>query len=509
MDNPTGLPQFPESYWTASTEIPTFSALDRDLQTEVVVVGGGITGITAAYLLAREGVKVVLIDGGRLLNGTTAHTTAKVTAQHDLIYDELIRSEGEEQAKLFYQSQQEALDFVRATVEQENISCGWENHDAYVYTNTESQVSKLKDEYEAYVKLGIPGAYVDDIPLDVAAIGAVVMNHQAQFHPLEYLKGLLKDFTERGGQVFEETTASDLDHDETPTVFTASGNRIDAKYVIQATHFPYHDSLGFYFARMHAERSYVLGLKAKQPYPGGMYITAEEPKRSIRNARQADGSELIILGGQSHKTGQGICTINHYEELQMYAKNALELDEIAYRWSAQDLITGDKLPYIGRATASHDNIFVATGFRKWGMTNGTAAALLLTDLILDRANRYEELFSPSRGTSGKMLGSLIKDNADVAKHLIGGKLDFGSKRAEELSPDEGSVIRFNGKRAGAYRDEEGKLYLVDTTCTHMGCEVEWNNGERSWDCPCHGSRFSITGEVMEGPAEKPLKRLTP
>ncbi|MFS0722547.1 FAD-dependent oxidoreductase [Paenibacillus sp. 1P07SE] len=509
MDNPTVLPQFPESYWTASTDIPTFSTLDRDLQTDVVVVGGGITGVTAAYLLAREGVKVVLIDGGRLLNGTTAHTTAKVTAQHDLIYDELIRSEGEEKAKLFYQSQQEALDFVRSIVETEDIQCGWENHDAYVYTNSESQLSKLQDEYEAYQKLGIPGSFVNDIPLDVDALGAVVMHHQAQFHPLAYLKGLLRAFTELGGQVYEETTASDLEHNESPAVMTAAGHRIDAKHVIQATHFPYHDSLGFYFARMHAERSYVLALKATKPYPGGMYISAEDPKRSIRNIRQSDGTELIILGGQSHKTGQGICTINHYEELQSYAKDTLELDEIAYRWSAQDLITGDKLPYIGQATSNHPNIYVATGFRKWGMTIGTAAALLLTDLILGRANPYEELLSPSRGTSGKMLASLIKDNADVAKQLISGKLDFGSKRAEELSPDEGSVIRFNGKRAGAYRDAEGKLYLVDTTCTHMGCEVEWNNGERSWDCPCHGSRFSITGEVMEGPAEKPLKLLTP
>lgn len=509
MGNDNELPRFPESYWTASVNRKTYPALDKDLTVDAVVVGGGIVGITSATLLARGGLRVALIDGGQLLNGTTAHTTAKVTAQHDLIYDELIRSEGMEQARQYYEAQREALTFIQSTVEKGNIDCGWSIQDAYVYTNDEAELDKLHKEAHAYEQLGIAGAFTERIPLNIPVLGAVVMQQQAQFHPLAYLNALLDEFVERGGMVFEDTTATDLDTGEPAVVITGNGHRITASHVLQCTHFPYHDRIGFYFARMHVERSYVLGLKTSAPYPGGMYISSESPKRSIRDTQLADGSRLIILGGQSHKTGQDNCTIRHYEELQRYAQETLGLTEVAYRWSAQDLVTGDKLPYIGRASSSHPHVYAATGFRKWGMTNGTLAALLLRDLVLDQSNPYEQLFSPSRSLSAKTLVSLVADNADVAKQLISGKLDRGDQEIEELGLDEGSVIRYNGKRAGAYRDPDGKLFLVDTTCTHMGCEVEWNDGERSWDCPCHGSRFSVTGEVMEGPAEEPLKRLTP
>lgn len=505
MSIPISFPQFPESYWIDSTELPPYPKLEQSVETDVTVVGGGISGITTAYLLIQAGFKVILLEAGRLLNGTTGHTTAKITAQHDLIYDELIKREGSEKASLYYSANDEAIRFIQSTIEKLNIDCGYSAQDAYVFTNTESYITKLENEMSAYNLLKIPGSYMDHIPLQIPAIAAIKMMNQAQFHPLHYLTALAKKFVDAGGIIYENTTAIDIETGSFPKVMTSSGHQITCKHVVSCTHFPFYDGTGFYFARMHADRSYVLGIKVKEEYSNGMYLSAEDPKRSIRCVEMEDRTKLILVGGQSHKTGQGICTINHYAELQRYAEEHFHLKEIAYRWSAQDLVTGDKIPYIGRITASSSNVFIATGFRKWGMTNSTVAALLIRDLILEKQNPYEELYSPSRSMSLNTMKNLVIDNADVAKHLIAGKLEIIHRQPDDLDNDEGSIVKVNGRRAGAYKDKDGNLFVVDTTCTHMGCEVEWNNGDRTWDCPCHGSRFAITGEVMEGPAERPLK----
>ncbi|QHW34876.1 FAD-dependent oxidoreductase [Paenibacillus rhizovicinus] len=502
------LPQYPASYWKSSQpERASHPKLEQDIETEVVVVGAGIAGITTAYLLIQQGLRVVLVEAGEILNGTTAHTTAKITAQHDLIYDELIKSAGFEKALLYYQASAAAISFIKQTVEEHGISCGFAEQEAYVYTNDDTYVPKLENEAKAYEKLGISGAYVDTIPLSLPMLAAVQMSNQAQFHPLQYLSKLVDLFVEKGGEVYAHTTAVDVSPGDRPVVITSDGRKLICKHVVSCTHFPFYDGHGFYFSRMHADRSYVLGLEAEEAYPGGMYLSAEDPKRSIRSAEMSNGTNLIIVGGQSHKTGQGICTIHHYEELQKFAENHFRMKKISYRWSAQDLVTGDKIPFIGRITASSPNVYIATGFRKWGMTNATAAALLIKDLITENPSSYEELYAPSRAVSLKTIGSFISDNVDVAKHLISGKLEHVTRRPEQLENDEGAVVHVNGKRAGGYRDRDGRLYLVDTTCTHMGCEVEWNNGDRTWDCPCHGSRFSISGDVIEGPAEKPLVQI--
>lgn len=508
MTKAHSMPKFPEPYWIESTTTRTaYPSLAQNIEADVVVVGGGISGITSAYLLAQEGYKVVLLEAGQLLNGTTGHTTAKITAQHDLIYDEFIKNEGKEKASLYYKACDDALQFIKKTIESDEIDCGFSIQDAYVYTDSDNYISKLEHEMSAYSILGISGTYTDHIPLNIPAKAAVIMHNQAQFHPLRYLSALVNKFIEAGGVIYENTTAVDVESGTMPEVITSDRYRITCKQVVSCTHFPFYDGHGFYFARMHADRSYVLGIHVDDEFPGGMYLSAEDPKISIRSVETADHAKMLLIGGQSHKTGQGICTINHYEELHKYAEKHFRLKEIAYRWSAQDLVTGDKIPFIGRITASSPNVYVATGYRKWGMTNGTAAAMLISDLIMKKDNPYEVLYTPSRSISFTTIKNLVVDNADAAKHLIAGKLEMVHKRPDDLEPDEGCVVKVHGKRAGAYKDEEGKLFLVDTTCTHMGCEVEWNNGDRTWDCPCHGSRFSISGDVIEGPAEKPLKKL--
>lgn len=499
------MPQYPESYWREE-ELPSFEKLLEHTSVDIAIVGGGMTGITAGYLLVKEGYKVAILEAGRILTGTTGHTTAKLTAQHGLIYHELINHFGIEKAKLYYEAANGSLNFIQKTVKEKEIDCDYSEEDAYIYSTTDEYTHKVEAEMEAYRQLGINSREVDSIPFNIKTKASIAMNKQAQFHPVKYLRKLLEDFLDAGGIVYENTTASDIGEGDNPVVITRDGHRVKCKHVIVASHFPFVDMMGFYFARMYASRSYVLGVKVEKDFPGGMFYSPDEPTRSLRYTPY-NGEKLILVGGEGHKTGQGIDMIKHYIALENFAEKILGITDYPYRWSAQDLITLDKIPYIGPITANRPNILVATGFRKWGMTSGTTAALLLKDMIIEKENPYVELFSPSRFQADPSLKKIISINTDVAGHLIRGKIELVPKEPSDLRNDEGAVVLVNGERTGAYKDAEGKLHLVDTTCTHLGCETEWNNAERTWDCPCHGSRYTYTGEVLNGPTKKPLKKV--
>lgn len=500
------LPESPEPYWRDDIDLPQFDRLDEDIEADVVIVGGGITGITAAYLLTQKGKKVALLEADRILNGVTGHTTAKITAQHGLIYDELIQHMGKSKARLYYEANTEALEFIKETANEQDIDCDLIDQDAYMYATSEQYASKLAKEYQAYQKLNIDGEFTEDFPFNIKIHHALSMKNQAQFHPVKYLSHLARLITEKGGQIYEGTTAVDVNNGGKATVITSDGNRARADYVLACSHYPFYDGLGFYFTRMYADRSYIVAVKTDKEYPGGMYISVDKPVRSLRSAN-INGENIILIAGESHKTGQGEDTLKHYEALEKFGERLFGDTKIIYRWSAQDLVTVDKVPYVGRLTSGQPNVLVATGYRKWGMTNGTAAALILSDMVSGEENRYEDVFSPSRFYADPSLKEFLTINADVAKHLFKGKFQMPSRKAGDLSNDEGSVVLYEGGRAGAYKDTDGELHIVDTTCTHLGCEVEWNHGDRTWDCPCHGSRFSYNGDVVEGPAEKPLKRL--
>jgi glycine/D-amino acid oxidase-like deaminating enzyme/nitrite reductase/ring-hydroxylating ferredoxin subunit len=494
--------KFPRTYWR-EIDLPTFNKLNEDLTVDAAIVGAGITGITAANLLSQAGVKVALLEAGSVLNGTTGHTTAKVTAQHGLIYDELISHFGEEKARLYYESHSKAIDYV----EGKGIDCDFSRQDAYVYAVTDQYARDIEKEWSAYERLGIKGGLKHNIPFDIQIKNAIMMKNQAQYHPLKFLRGLLDEAVKAGCLVYENTVAEDLENEETePVVVTKAGHKVTCKHVIIASHFPFYDKPGLYFARMYASRSYAIGVKWDKEYPGGMYISADSPPRSIRYTPN-NGSKLLIIGGEEHKTGQGTDTLKHYQALSDFAKEVFGTSEYLYRWSAQDMVTLDNVPYIGHITEDKKRVLVATGYKKWGMTTGITAGHILADYVLDRDNPYMELYSPSRFNADPNVKSFISANADVAKHLIKGKLEFVPKSPQDLQNGEGAPVIHNGQRAGAYRDETGKLYIVNTTCTHLGCETEWNHAEKSWDCPCHGSRFSYAGDVIEGPALSPLKLL--
>jgi glycine/D-amino acid oxidase-like deaminating enzyme/nitrite reductase/ring-hydroxylating ferredoxin subunit len=507
MNSSENNQKFPRTYWR-EIELPAFKSLDQDIKVDVAIVGAGITGITAAYLLTKEGKKVAILEAGGVLNGTTGHTTAKLTAQHGLIYDEFINHFGKEKARLYYESMMTAVQFVENTVNEKDIKCDFSKQDAYVYATTDEYVDKLKIEWEAYKSLDIDGALKDSIPFNIPAKASLMMRNQAQYHPLKFLKALLDEAVQAGCSVYENTVADDIEDDfSEPKVITKNGQRVTAKHVIIASHFPFYDKPGLYFARMYADRSYAIGVKTKQEYPGGMYISADSPSRSIRYTPLDNGESLLIIGGENHKTGQGVDTLKHFEELQVFTEEVFGIKEYQYRWSAQDNVTLDKMPYIGPYTEERKNVLVATGYKKWGMATGILAGHILKDYIIGGTNRYAELYSPSRFHADPDLKEVISTNADVAKHLLKGKLEIVEKVPDDLQEGEGSVVMYRGKRAGAYKDKDGKLYIVDTTCTHLGCECEWNHAEKSWDCPCHGSRYSYAGDVIEGPTKKALELL--
>ncbi len=467
------LSRRPQSYWLDSTQKTDYPALSEDITTDVAIIGGGMAGISSAFLLRNEGLSVVILEADRILQGTTGHTTAKITSQHNIIYSKIITQMGKELAQQYAQANEAAIRFIETTARELGIDCGLIPQAAYVYTQQDKYIRQISDEVEAASVLGIKAGYVKELPLPFPVKAAVRFDNQAQFHPRKYLLALAKELTNSGVDIFEQSRVVDIAEDNPYVLTTRQGKKVRASKVIIASHYPFYNKDGLYFSRIYAERSYVVAIKAAGKYPGGMYISAEDPTRSLRSQSAKEG-ELILVGGENHKTGQDKDTQRRYEALIDFAYANFEIEDIPYHWSTQDCMTLDSLPYVGHFTAKTPNLFLATGYQKWGMTNSTASALILRDLIVKGESPWQEVYSPSRLTISASAKSFVVENLNVAEKFIGGK----------LSPPAAAI---------------------NTTCTHMGCELSWNTAEKSWDCPCHGSRFSSEGDIIEGPAVQPLK----
>lgn len=492
----------PLSYWIASTEKTNYPFLDEDIEVDVAIVGGGMVGISSAYLLKKEGLRVAVVEADHILQGTTAHTTAKVTSQHGLIYRKIKENMNLDCARQYAEANETAIKFIAKLVEEKNIDCDFDWQPSFVYTKSDEYIEKIQEEADIAGKVGIDAIYLDEIPLPFKVKAALRFNGQGQYHPRKYLLALAKDIPGEGSHIFEQTRVVDLQEGSTCTLIADNGKSVRAKNVVIASHFPFYDGRGMYFSRIYPKRSYALAVLTKSRFLGGMYFSAEEPARSLRS-QPHNGAEMLIVSGEHHKTGHGENLSNHYLNLLNFVEENYGVDQVLYRWSTQDYETMDGIPYIGHLTAKTPNIYVATGFYKWGMTNSTVAAMMFRDLITTGKNPWTEVYNPSRKNLAASAGTFIKENADVAAKLFKGKLQRLPKDIE-IKNGEAKVIKTEGQRLGAFRDEEGVLHVVDTTCTHMGCELEWNDAERTWDCPCHGSRFTYEGDIVEGPALKML-----
>jgi glycine/D-amino acid oxidase-like deaminating enzyme/nitrite reductase/ring-hydroxylating ferredoxin subunit len=471
------LPGRAESYWMASTPESNYPSLPGDIHVEVAIIGGGIVGITSAFLLKRAGVAVAVIEADRIISGVTGYTTAKITSQHGLIYNKLISELGREKAKQYAESNQAAIDRIEYIVRSGEISCDFVNKPSYVYAGSEDSAQKILDEVRAARSLGLPASFESDLLLPFENYGSVRFSHQAQFHPRKYLCALAREIQGDGCHIFEETRAMGIEGGE-PIVIKTDRGTVRADDVIQATHFPIVDKPGELFKKLNQSMSYVLGVRIEEPFPDGMFINAEGNARSLRS-QPAKGGELVLVVGDGHLTGTGNPTNEHYRHLGEWARSIYTMLSIDYHWSTQDVMSDDNVPLIGRITPDSEHSYVATGFQKWGMTTGTAAAMIITDMILGMDNPWAEVYDPSRSKPFEPLS--IREEA------------FG------LALGQGAVIEKGDEKVAAYRDSQGVIHTLNPSCRHMGCFVSWNDAEKTWDCPCHGSRYNALGEVIQSP----------
>ncbi len=446
-----------KSYWLDSTPKTNYPSLEEDIKVDVAIIGGGMVGLSCGYMIKKAGLKVAVLEGDHILQGTTGHTTAKITSQHHLIYAKIKNQMGVELAQQYGAANEAAIRTIEAIIREHNIDCDFEPQPAYLYTQQDQYVQQIHNEIDAASEAGIKASYVESIPFPSIPIkGGMRFDGQAQFHPREYLLPLAATIPGDGSHVFEGSRVVDIDGENPYVISTDQGKRVTAEKIIIASHYPCYNKAGLYMARIYQERSYVVAIKAKDQFPGGMYITAENPTRSLR-AQGSKQGELIFVGGESHKTGQGGDTQGHYGTLLQFAGDHFQVEGIPYRWSAQDCMTLDGIPYIGQFTTKTPNMFVATGFAKWGMTNSTVAGMLLRDLIITGKNPWQDVYCPSREMNTSSAKNFIVENFDVAKQFIDGKTS-PLPLEEEIKKGEGKIIEKNGQRTGAYRDEAGHLH---------------------------------------------------
>ncbi len=475
------------SFWTIDSKIPQMDSLKGDKKTEVVVIGAGMAGLLTAYFLQKKNIHTIVLEGSRIASGQTKNTTAKITSQHNLIYDNLINKFSLEHATGYAMANEKAIQMYSDIIHENNISCHFKRESAYVYTLDDT--SKIEKEVEAANKVGIEASFTTktSLPFDVKA--SVCFPNQASFNPLQFLQEIIKPL-----KIYEKTMVKDIKDNK---VITDNGS-VTADHIVVATHYPFINVPGYYFLRMHQERSYVIGLENAKKLDG-MYIDEEKNGFSFRNYK-----DQLILGGPGHRTGENKYG-GYYEKLRSAAKDFYPDSKEVCHWSAQDCVSIDNVPYIGLYSSSTPNMYVATGFKKWGMTSSMVSAMIINDLIMGKKNPYEEVFTPQRFKVTASMKTLGEEGKTIAKGLIIEKLKIPKKQLEAIKKGYGGVIEYNDVKVGVYRDEEGKLYKVSTTCPHLGCELTWDQDELSWDCPCHGSRFDYEGRLIDNPAMEDMK----
>lgn len=496
-----------ESIWKKTCRIPERPSLQESIKTEVAVIGAGLAGILTAYRLKKAGKQVIVLEADRIASGQTQNTTAKITSQHGLIYHHLMETLGREKAAAYAMANQSAIEDYRQLIGEirsckaglrealfhrpfvTNASCAdnfcdFQEISSCVYSQN---AELLKKEAQAAISLGLPASYVEELPLSIPNAGGVRFLKQAQFHPLKLIKVLAEALT-----IYERTLVTRVEKD---CIHTPQGT-VTAESIVFACHYPFLNFPGLYFARMHQERSYVLALE-NAPLPDCMYLGEGEAFYSLRPY-----GKLLLFGGEGHRTGEnprGSC----YEALRSRAKMLFPQSQETACWSAQDCITCDGLPFIGQYSPAHPNWYLATGFGKWGMAFSMASSSILCDAILGKENPYAWLFTPNRFTLQSIPGVACEAGhavKSIAKRLFQSPREAASK----LPSGQGGIVLMDEEKRGVYKDDQNTLHIVEIRCPHLGCQLEWNPDEKSWDCPCHGSRFTFKGKLICGPAQTDL-----
>ena len=492
-----------DSYWILTSNNQEYKTLDKDIDTNILIVGGGITGLTTAYLLAKSNKKVVLVEADKIGWGSSGRNTGKVTSQHGLIYNKIKNEYSAEKARLYYEANEEGLKLVEDIIKENKIDCEFKRVSSFVFTEEDKYVKDIDEEYNTCKELNIPCELhrdLNEVPFNIKA--ALEFYKQGQFNPKKYIDGLAKVVKELGVEIYDNTPILDVNVGEICEVKSANNHTIKTKNLIIASSNAWYDGLMLYFSKEEASRSYLICSELKENILEGNFINVEEPTITFRTHKDDNGKDFLIIGGQDHKTGKSDNEKQSFDKINKLAKERFKIGDIISYWSAQDYVSFDSIPYIGRVNKKQNNIYIVTGTSKWGLSNGSVGAMVIKDLITKNSSKYEELYNPSRLKS-YLNTKFIEHNLEVAYDYLKGKLLFGN--SDMPKNNEGKVVSIYGKRYGAYRDEKGELFIVDITCTHLGCELRFNSSENTWDCPCHGSRFDYKGNILNGPALKSLK----
>ncbi|PIC65063.1 Gamma-glutamylputrescine oxidoreductase [Sporosarcina sp. P13] len=454
-----------ESLWLA-TAYPrtTYPTVEEDLSCDVLIIGGGLSGLANAYFLAKQGKDVILLEKNSILQGATGNSTGKLTVQHDLVYAELIEKFGVENAKIYFQANEEAIQFARSIADSNELQTAH----SVLFSQTTEGTDLLLEEKKAYEAIGIPFTFSKgavDLPFETSH--TLTIENEAQIHPVRFGQKLAKLAEKAGARIIEHAQVAALDTDR-HFVKLSSSKIVSYRQLIICSHYPIEALEGMQVLKLDVERSYIAAAKTATPFDQ-QYIAVDNPKRSIRTTT-IDGQSYILLCAESHPAGAEKETQIIYDRLTADLKTTLESTDIVYQWSAQDPSTPDLIPYAGAISSTTPDVYISTGYRKWGLSNSMACARIITDAIVGKPNAASELFSP-------------------------GRTDFGALFSRALSLTGRTIKEFTG----------GHIARTDSPiCTHMGCRTRWNKGDQTWDCPCHGSRFRADGSVLEGPATQPL-----
>lgn len=493
-------------YWAEHETAARHPRFSGQATFDVAVVGAGITGITTALLLKRAGRKVALLDMQRVVSAQTGHTTAHLTQLIDHRYHLIEHRFGLEGARLVARSQRDAIEQIAALVAEHRLECGFRRVPAYLYTENALHVeADLHREHDAGKRAGLPVSLTTEVPLPYPVKAALRLEDQAQLHPRAYLLPLVERLVGDGSQVFENTLVTAA-HDGSPCRVETQDGVITAQQVVMATDAPSLNKV-FLTTKVAPYRSYAIAVRLRKPLPYGLYWDTEDPYHYLR-MHEAVSGHLCIVGGEDHKVGQDDAEAA-FERLEAWTRSRLDVVSLEYRWSGQILEPSDGLAYIGRNSASR-NIYVGTGYSGTGITWGTLAGMILSDLILGRPNPYAELYSATRIKPLAQAKAYLSENVDYPYHLLKDRLAPGDVASiEEVPRGEGRIVRTGFKRLACFRDERGEVTTLSPVCTHMGCHVAWNGAEKSWDCPCHGGRYDARGRVITGPARRDLKPVEP
>lgn len=495
------------SFWIENFKTKTYPKLDKNLNVDVCIIGGGLTGISCAYYLSKAGLKICILEKDKIMEKASGHTTAKITAQHGLIYKYLFDSYGKDTAHKYLDSNLEAITNIKNIIDTENIDCDFEFQNSYIYTTDENQLKKIKDEIKVLEKLNYNARFLDKINLPIANVkGAIEFHHQAQFNPIKYADVLCEYITKHNGLIFENSKVVKMKKTKNKYNIYSNEKIINTKYVIIATRYPIINFPGFHFIKMYSEASYLIAVDTSSSLFKGMYINSDQPTYSFRTALY-NGKPILLVGGFNHKRGAKIDLSNSYNYLEEKAKELYPDSKVLYKWNTHDSVSLDKIPYIGEFSNFYPNVYVATGFKKWGMTSSNVSANIISDKILFKENKYEDIYSPLRLQPIKNRKEFANILKETSHSLIFNKLDLPSSKPNDVKNAEGKIVDNNGIKVGLYKNENGEEYKIIPKCMHLGCELTWNALDKTWDCPCHGSRYTFDGKLIYGPSKMDLKRI--